>query len=306
MSMSRRSFLAAAGSGAAFAGLSVKASHAAHAAAAANGNSANAATASNPAAGAPLVTAPAAAPPIADGSAGGAAAKAPFDALFPTQAPDLVRELVTVAHFSLAKVQDLVTRRPSLARATWDWGFGDWESALGAASHMGNHEIAEFLLAQGARPDLFSAAMLGQLDVVRAIVAARPGVQATRGPHGITLLAHARAGGERALPVTRFLESLGGADPRLAIQPLPPEDLPALTGRYVFGPEPRDVFIVETYKESLSLRRDTAMGRPLAHLGSRTFSPAGSDAVRIRFSAESPAASLAIHDPGLVVTARRS
>jgi hypothetical protein len=51
-------------------------------------------------------------------------------------------------------------------------------------------------LAHGARPSIFSAAMLGQLAVVRAFTEAAPGVQGTPGPHGITLLAHARAGGD--------------------------------------------------------------------------------------------------------------
>ena len=56
--------------------------------------------------------------------------------------------------------------------------------------------------------------MLGQLDVVKSFVAAAPGIQRTRGPHGLTLLSHAKAGGSRAAAVTAYLESLGDADPR--------------------------------------------------------------------------------------------
>jgi hypothetical protein len=70
----------------------------------------------------------------------------PVGDIFPTQPPELVREMVTVAHFDLNRVQELVVARPSLARAAWDWGFGDWETALGAASHMGNRPIAEYLI----------------------------------------------------------------------------------------------------------------------------------------------------------------
>jgi hypothetical protein len=235
----------------------------------------------------------------------GAAGASPLPEIYPTQNPDEVRELVTVAHFDLARVKELVARRPSLARATWDWGFGDWESALGAASHMGNRNIAEFLLDQGARPDLFSAAMLGHLDVIRAHVAAWPGAERIKGPHGITLLAHAHAGGDRALPVVRFLAALGDADPTLTVVPLAPQEVAALLGRYRCGPDAADVFVVEPYQGGISLRRTDAMARPLAHLGSRVFSPAGADAVRIRFSAESSAATLTIYDPGLVLTARR-
>src|SRR5882762_4889020 len=113
-------------------------------------------------------------------------------AVFPAQDPDLVREMVSVSHGNVKRVKELVDRRPTLAGATWDWGFGDWENALGAASHVGNREIAEYLIAHGARPTIFSAAMLGQLDVVKAFVAAAPGVQRIRGPHSITLLAHAK------------------------------------------------------------------------------------------------------------------
>ena len=56
----------------------------------------------------------------------------------------------------------------------------------------------------------FSAAMLGQLEVVKAIIAAAPGIERTRGAHGITLLAHAKAGG--AADVVRYLDTLPGAN----------------------------------------------------------------------------------------------
>ena len=96
---------------------------------------------------------------------------------FPAQPLELVREAVTVAHGNVARLRTLVGRQQTLAKATYDWGFGDWESALGGASHVGNREIAEYLIANGAQPTIFSAAMLGQLDVVKAFVAASPGIQ---------------------------------------------------------------------------------------------------------------------------------
>src|SRR5438105_4863773 len=117
--------------------------------------------------------------------------------MFPTQPPELVQEMVVVSHGNLERVRELVTQRPTLAKATWDWGFGDWETALGAASHVGNRAIAALLLVNGAHPTIFSAAMLGQLDVVKAFVAATPGIQRTRGPHSISLMKHAVAGGSR-------------------------------------------------------------------------------------------------------------
>jgi hypothetical protein len=84
---------------------------------------------------------------------------------------------------------------PELVNAWWDWGYGDWESPLGAAAHVGDRAIAEFLLANGARMDIFAAAMLGQTAVVRAFIEVQPGIQRSLGPHSITLLSHAEAGG---------------------------------------------------------------------------------------------------------------
>jgi len=121
---------------------------------------------------------------------------------------ELVKEFVSVAHGSLPAVQNLLESEPRLLNAVWDWGGGDFESALGAAGHMGRRDIADYLLARGARTDLFVAAMLGQLDVVRAILTAHPEAARSLGPHGIPLKAHARAGGEQAQAVLEYLETL--------------------------------------------------------------------------------------------------
>src|ERR1043166_7179997 len=90
---------------------------------------------------------------------------------FPMQPAEMVKEMVIVSHGNAKRVRELVDAHPALARAAMDWGFGDWEDALGAASHVGNREIAEYLIARGARPTIFSAAMLGQLDVVQGFIA---------------------------------------------------------------------------------------------------------------------------------------
>ncbi|HET8626524.1 MAG TPA: hypothetical protein VFL91_03850 [Thermomicrobiales bacterium] len=121
-------------------------------------------------------------------------------------APGLVQAFVGNAHGDLARVQELLAQEPALVNAAWDWGGGDWETALGAAAHTGQREIARYLLDRGARLDLFAAAMLGDLEVVKAIVAAYPAAREARGPHGIPLLAHARVGGADAAAVVAFLE----------------------------------------------------------------------------------------------------
>lgn len=121
---------------------------------------------------------------------------------------DMVKEFVGVAHRDLEKVKELYDRQPALLNASWDWGGGDWETALGAAAHTGRRNIAEFLLNKGARLDIFAAAMLGKLELVKAAIALFPGTEKVLGPHGIPLLAHAKAGKEVAEPVVKYLESL--------------------------------------------------------------------------------------------------
>ena len=120
----------------------------------------------------------------------------------------LVQEFVGNAHGDLNRVKELLAQESGLINATWDWGGGDFETALGAASHMGRRDIALFLLEHGARLDVFAAAMLGQLDIVKAALMAYPDALKTPGPHGIPLIAHAQAGGEEAKPVLEYLQSL--------------------------------------------------------------------------------------------------
>jgi hypothetical protein len=126
----------------------------------------------------------------------------------PTALPaELVQEFVGVAHGNLDRVTELLAQEPALSNAAWDWGGGDFETGLGAAAHMGRHGIALYLLAHGARFDLFAAAMLGQLEIVRTVLAAQPELRNTRGAHGIPLLVHAQMGGEPAQAVVDFLQS---------------------------------------------------------------------------------------------------
>ena len=129
----------------------------------------------------------------------------------PALDPSLVEEFVSKAHGDLGAVQELLEREPALVNASWDWGGGDWETGLGAAAHMGRRDIALFLLDRGARLDVFAAAMLGYLDVVRAILAERPETAEALGPHGIPLLVHAKQGGEQAREVLALLEERVGA-----------------------------------------------------------------------------------------------
>ena len=125
----------------------------------------------------------------------------------PTLELSLAQEFVQVAHSDLDRTRELLEKESRLVNATWDWGGGDFETALGAAAHMGRKDIANYLLDKGARLDLFAAAMLGKLDIVRAVLNEFPNALKTPGPHGISLIEHAKSGGEDAKAVLAFLES---------------------------------------------------------------------------------------------------
>lgn len=226
---------------------------------------------------------------------------------FPQQDPALVRDIVGASHVNIDRVRELLAQQPELAKASYDWGFGDWETALGAASHTGRVEIAELLLAHGARPTLFSAAMLGQLSVVRAFIEAQPGVQRTPGPHGITLLRHARAGGERAAKVVEYLESVGGADISQATAPIDAAQSEPCVGVYAWGAAEAQRFVVELRERGLFLTPFGGSARGLAHHGELVFSPAGAPSVRISFDAPAgqPARSVRVVGVGVDLTAQR-
>src|SRR5689334_12061937 len=84
---------------------------------------------------------------------------------------DLVKDWVGKAHQrQLDPMRELLKRESNLIQSSWDWGSGDWESALQAAAHTGSREMALFLLDQGARVDLFAATMLGKLDALKVML----------------------------------------------------------------------------------------------------------------------------------------
>lgn len=121
---------------------------------------------------------------------------------------NLVQEFVGNAHGNFELVKELLAQEPNLINATWDWGGGDFETALGAAAHMGAKEIANYLLDHGARLDIFAAAMLGNLEIVKAALKEYPNAKDILGPHGIPLIIHAEKGGNEAKAVLEYLQSL--------------------------------------------------------------------------------------------------
>lgn len=224
---------------------------------------------------------------------------------YPRHDPVAVEAIVRVAHIDLGEVRKLVESQAALARASWDWGFGDWETALGAAAHSGKRDIAEYLLANGARPTIFSAAMMGQLAVVRAFLEAQPSVARILGPHGLPLLQHARAGGADAVAVVRYLETIPHANRPLRAEPLEASVRAALVGRYRFGEGPRDHFDVDVRNDQLGLQRPETNRRFLIHTGNLVFFPSRVPTVRIAFATTGSTTRVTIADPHVILEAPR-
>jgi hypothetical protein len=120
----------------------------------------------------------------------------------------MIQDFVVFAHTDIKMVEKLLAKEPMLVNAFVDWGGGDWESALGAAAHMGNREMATFLLERGARIDIFAATMLGQLEAVKAFLTLQPKLIDAKGPHGFSLHFHAQLAGPDADKMVDYLQTV--------------------------------------------------------------------------------------------------
>lgn len=128
-----------------------------------------------------------------------------------------VKEFVGKSHSDIEKVKALVEEYPHIINATWDWGDGDFETGVGAAGHVGNKAIANFLIEKGARLDIFVLSMLGKTDIVKPILEAYPVLFNSLGPHGFTLLHHANRGGEDAAELVEYFKSKGMTETKVSI-----------------------------------------------------------------------------------------
>ena len=237
---------------------------------------------------------------------------------YPAIDDELAYSVVNAAHFDLEKVKTLVNKRPELAIASWDWGFGDFETAIGACSHTGRRDIAEFLISYGARPDIFTFAMLGMLNSLKEIIETIPGIQSHRGPHGITLLKHAQnrlinkdlGSSDKAnvVKVIEYLEKLGNANEGAVSLKLTEDDKKIFLGEYKFGEGETETFNVGPYSldpiNFIRITRKGLPGRLLHKIGENTFSPTGAPSVKIVFEMkETQAISLSIFEPDPIVKA---
>ena len=120
---------------------------------------------------------------------------------------ELVKEFVIAGHGNLEKTKQMLEKEPSLLNASWDWGNGDFEEAVEGAGHVGNREIAQFLIEKGARMNLFTATMLGKIEIIKPMLENFPALLQSKGPHGLSLIHHAEKGGEHAKEVLNYLKS---------------------------------------------------------------------------------------------------
>lgn len=119
---------------------------------------------------------------------------------------DMVKKFVLYSHKDIAIVKPMLEEKPELIHVAWDWGNGDFETALGAASHVGNKELARYLLSEGARINIFTAAMLGETKLVKKIIEVFPLQLWSKGPHNLDLLHHAKQGGDEAAETLEYIE----------------------------------------------------------------------------------------------------
>ena len=131
--------------------------------------------------------------------------------------PALVEKFVGASHGKFDIVKVMLEEHPTLLNSAHDWRRGDFETGLGAASHVGNKEVAQYLLDKGAQANIFTAALFGKLDIVKSMIDFSPRLIHAKGPHGYTLLHHAIKGGDEALAVKDYLASKGLEETRIPL-----------------------------------------------------------------------------------------
>ena len=236
---------------------------------------------------------------------------------FPNISPEIIGEVVGKSHFDLDRVRELVEKRPELSRSVWEWRFGDFESAIGAASHVGRRDIALYLLSKGARPTIFTFAMLGHFQVIRSIVEVSNGIQKVTGPHGISLLDHAYAGRRMKDKMTDseienlektidYLISLGNAGGEKYID-VSPEEQKKYLGDYKFGNGEKQGFTIDiNMRKLLSLGPIGGFGGALYKIGENRFTYNGAPSVIISFDIQDgEVKKLKLSEPDVTITAEK-
>lgn len=122
---------------------------------------------------------------------------------------EIVKEFVIAGHGKLDVVKQMLQEYPNLLYSRYDWGNGDFEEAIEGAGHVGNKDIAKYLIENGARANIYVFTMLGETAIVKAILETYPSLLNGKGPHGLSLLHHAKAGGESSKELYSYFEEKG-------------------------------------------------------------------------------------------------
>lgn len=118
---------------------------------------------------------------------------------------EMIDEFVVAAHHDLPFVRERLAERPDLINENATW----IETPIQAAAHVGNREIAEYLLEQGAPLDICTASMLGLGDEVRALLQDDPGLYEAEGAHRIPVMFFPTLYGY--VPIAQMLYDAGAA-----------------------------------------------------------------------------------------------
>ncbi len=232
---------------------------------------------------------------------------------YPAIKLEIAREVVGVAHFNLDRLRELVNPRPELAKANWDWGYGDWESAIGAATHVGRNDIIEYLILQGAVPTIFTYAVLGDLNTVKTMIESYPGIQKNLGPHGISLLQHAKTALEsegvdkaNAQRLVEYLQSLGDPDGKQYLE-LAEAEKAKFLGDYIYGEGKDDGFTIKlNMRNLLSLGKLGKSGGALLCVAENEFVYQGAPSVIVNFIVhDGNVTSITVAEPGLTLSAKK-
>ena len=147
---------------------------------------------------------------------------------------ETVNQFVIFSHGHIDGVKEMLIANPELinSRSNLD------ETPLGAAAHVGNRAMAEYLLSQGAELDFPAAVMLGNREWVVEQLERDAALANSAGAHGISVLFHAVVGGN--LDMVQLLRD-HGADEASITGP----DATALNAAAWRGDETMSAWLIE-------------------------------------------------------------
>ncbi|MEM7133761.1 MAG: ankyrin repeat domain-containing protein [Chloroflexota bacterium] len=118
-----------------------------------------------------------------------------------------IDEYIRHAHGDFSYVQKMTKQFPDLVHAVDSYGD---ETAIGAATHMGERKIVQYLLDAGAPLDISTAAMMGWRDKVADFLAKDPTLAKRKGVHSYALLYFVAQSGDTEM--ANMVMAYGGSE----------------------------------------------------------------------------------------------